>query len=121
MARWISKPKRTVKVQIVGGSLEKRLAKVEQELAEIEERQKQADCICGPFLVMNGPGTAAGLREAMDTPCPAHGFRELSIFHCISVEPSDSGPREIRDPEVDALLEEYYRRLKEARRLREDD
>lgn len=101
-------------------NLESRLERIEQELSQIEEKRQLASCICGVEggIVTIGRGMEAEFRKEMNRPCPVHGFRELFIIHAIDVEPGDfsSPAKEIEYPEVNALLEEYERRLAESKR-----
>jgi hypothetical protein len=61
-------------------SLEKRLARVEQTLADMPEQEKAASCNCyprpkfGPWIVAL---TAEGFEAEANLPCPVHGFRRL--------------------------------------------
>jgi len=99
-------------------NLENRLSKVERELAQIREGDNEAQCICNAFVGI-GPGRVEQFRAEMNRPCPVHGFRELKILHFVSTEPArdlSSPARIIEDPEVNTLLEEYERRLAEAKR-----
>ena len=123
MTRWMSKPKQIVKLQTAGGSLEKRLAKVEQELAQVEADERFKNCTCGKGFVILSAGGAERLRAEMDRLCPVHGFRELHIMRIVSVRPAkDSSPAEIiEEPRIDEALSEYRRRLAESRQQREED
>jgi hypothetical protein len=121
MARWISKPKRTVKVQIVGGSLERRLAKVERELTQIESEQRLLDCICNKPVILSGARSVAHFRAEMNRTCPSHGFRRLNIMRLVLVRPADDGPKIVEEPAVEEVLNEYKRRLAEAKQRDEDD
>jgi hypothetical protein len=99
-------------------NLKSRLDRLEQELAQIEEKRELTSCICGieGGIATIGRGMEAEFRREMERPCPLHGFRELFILHAIDVEPGDfsSPAKEIEYPEVNALLEEYERRLAES-------
>jgi hypothetical protein len=79
-------------------SLGRRLAKVEQKLAERARREKLANCICGAAII--AVSTAPEQFEAeMNRTCPAHGFRRLGkiipvIFGSVDAadEPETDGP-----------------------------
>jgi len=92
----------------MAGNLNSRLAKVEQEFARIEEENNQAECICNVFVGISRAALEQ-FRTEMNRPCPAHGFRELMIIRGLSTT------SRIDDPEVNALLAEYWRRLAEAK------
>ena len=123
MARWISKPKQIVKAPPRGGSLERRLAKLEQELAQIEVEKKLGECICDQFVTVSA-GSVAKFRAEMNRPCPAHGFRELHIMHIVTVDTTrdpSSRAEIVEEAEVEEALNEYNRRLEESKRQREED
>ena len=124
MARWISKPKRTLKVQTISRSLETRIAKIEQELAQVEADERLNNCICDNNLVIVSAGNVPEFRAEMDRLCPVHGFRELHIMHIVKVDTAldFSTPQEIIDEaEVEEALNEYNRRLEESKRQRDED
>lgn len=104
----------------MGGNLNRRLARVEHELTQIREKDNQAECICNAFVGIHH-GTLEHFKAEMNRTCQVHGFRELRILHFVEVEPArdlNSRARIIEHPEVNALLEEYERRLAEAKRER---
>jgi len=92
-------------------NFESRVAKVERQLAHIESEEKQASCICNPFVIV-GSGSAEEFRAEMNRVCPAHGFRQLDILHIV-VEDVDGNA--MPDSEVNELLAEYNRRQAEAK------
>jgi hypothetical protein len=79
-------------------SLSRRLAKVEQKLADSARREKLVNCICGDTII--AVSTAPEQFEAeMNRTCPVHGFRRLEkiipvIFGRVdaSDEPETDGP-----------------------------
>ena len=91
MSRWISKPKKTMKAQSVRRSLEGRLAKIEQELAQVEANERLNNCICDNKLVVVTAGMAAEFR-AGNRLCPVHGFREMDIMHVTVCRTQGSPP-----------------------------
>jgi len=124
MARWIYKPKQGVKVRAVGRSLEGRLSKIEQELAQIEATERLNNCICDGKFVVISAGRVAEFRAEMNRLCPVHGFRELHIMHFVSVRTADcpaSSAEIIEEAEVEEALNEYDRRLAESRQQRDED
>ena len=125
MARWISKPKQRVKVRAVGRSLEGRLSKIEQELAQVEANERLNDCICDDKLVVVTAGMAEEFRAEMNRLCPVHGFREMDIRHvtvCRTKGSPPPTPAEIRaEADVEEVLSEYNRRLEESKRQRDED
>jgi hypothetical protein len=114
MARRTPKLKQTLKVQTVVRSLEGRLAKIEQELAEVEANERLNTCICGNKAVVVTVAKVEEFRTEMNRLCPVHGFRELKIMH-VTI-----GPR-VDEPEVEEALNEYYARLEESKRRRPEN
>ena len=98
--------------------LNKRLAKVEQQVANIATRDKLANCNCYPkgpngralpwFVVKD----AKEFEADMNLSCPAHGFRRLGRLMVVTIvgrngETSDDCAKR------NELATEYYRRLSE--------
>jgi hypothetical protein len=98
--------------------LNKRLVKVEQQVAHIAWREKLADCKCFPkgpagsalpFVVKN----AEEFEADMKVTCPVHGFRRLGALMIVQIagrkgEISEEYTRRME------LVTEYKRRLSEA-------
>jgi hypothetical protein len=97
-------------------TLGKRVAKVEQKLADMEEQDRLADCICLHFTVIL-VGMAHEFEEQMNKMCPVHGIRRVGrIMPIKTVAPesySESEKEDIRklNEEVDQVLERYYARV----------
>ena len=125
MSRWISKPKKTMKAQSVRRSLEGRLAKIEQELAQVEANERLNNCICDNKLVVVTAGMAAEFRAGMNRLCPVHGFREMDLMHVTVCRTQGSPPptpaETNAEAEIEEVLNEYNRRLAESKRWRDDD
>jgi hypothetical protein len=104
-------------------NLEKRLAKAEQELAQIQKEEELADCICPDNYLFVTAESVEEFRAEMNRVCPVHGFRRLNIFRIIVEEfdPDFSSSAEVEDTEFQELLDEYHRRLVEAKELLFED
>lgn len=63
----------------------KRLAQVEQRLAEVARREKLANCNCKEIMFFR---TAERFEEEKNLPCPGHGFRDLGRIGITVVFPS---------------------------------
>jgi hypothetical protein len=102
--------------------LRRRLAKVEEALAETAEQEKLADCICKDRP--RGPGTLAfsnrpeEFEAEMNQTCPVHGFRHLGHIMAIRFVDPDHKDERFR---LDELLEEYYARESQNRPKLEHD
>ncbi|SRR5579872_3168262 len=99
----------------MGQNFEKRLRNIEQKLAKMREK----DCNCGALVLLT-PGGAEEFRAEMNRICPAHGFRDFQVMHIVIDEPyppTEFPTAQVIEPtEEDAVLEEYLRRLAEAKR-----
>jgi hypothetical protein len=99
--------------------LNKRLVKVEQQVAHIARREQLADCKCFPpgpngislpwFIVKK----AEEFEADMNLRCPVHGFRRLGALMIVQIvgrkgEISEEYTRRME------LVTEYKRRLSEA-------
>jgi hypothetical protein len=64
-------------------SLSRRLAKVEQQVAERTKREELANCICGTSVAFTVIHDAEQFEVEMNRPCPVHGVRDLGplVFH----------------------------------------
>jgi hypothetical protein len=89
-------------------ALRKRLAKVEQKMADQAQRWELANCKCQVEIIILDP-------EHFETelaPCPVHGFRrlgEISMF------------RSANPPRMDELMAIYQERLAQADREKGHD
>jgi hypothetical protein len=90
----------------------KRLAKVEQAIAEAAEEEKLADCICIPhgsrLITIAFSNKPEEFEADMNQKCPAHGFRSLGQIIAYRVV----GPSQKKDEwcRLDDLLAEYRAR-----------
>ena len=89
----------------------RRLAKVEQALAETAEQENQADCICirnGARITIAFSNKPEEFEAEMNQKCPAHGFRSLGDITVFRVV----GPGQKRDVRcrLDDLLADYRAR-----------
>lgn len=95
-------------------NLYKRLAKLEQECAEIELHEKLRNCNCpevksaAPFFFAFGPEQ---FEADMNQTCPVHGFRRLGkILPIVFVEPTDKTLVE-DSVRLSQLINDYQLRL----------
>jgi len=97
-------------------TLAKRVAKVEQKLADKEEQDRLADCICVHLAVIS-IGMTHEFEEKMNRMCPVHGIRRagkiIAVKYGTPESYSDSEKEEIRklNEEVDQVLERYDARV----------
>lgn len=100
--------------------LRRRLAKVENALAEAAEREKLADCICkvwGKSPITWACSEQPEQFEAeMNRKCPVHGFRNLG--HILPTIITDDPGERFR---LHDLLDEYYARKSEYERAKRED
>jgi|HubBroStandDraft_1064217.scaffolds.fasta_scaffold31788_2 hypothetical protein len=85
-------------------NFDKRLAQVEQRLADVAKRREQlTSCNCKRFFGASEPDI---FEEEANLPCPAHGFRDLGqIFHTVIV-PERATERE-KNAKVAQLIAAY--------------
>ena len=89
----------------------RRLAKVEQALAETAEQENQADCICirnGARITIAFSNKPEEFEAEMNQKCPAHGFRSLgdiTVFRVVG-----RGQKRDERCRLDDLLAEYRAR-----------
>jgi hypothetical protein len=97
-------------------SLWKRLAKVEQRMAEQALRAELADCNCPrmPALTIANDILPEQFEAEMNLPCPVHRIRRLGAILRIRFRKGDG--TEKPSPELDKLLEMYRARLEQADR-----
>src|ERR1019366_524822 len=90
-------------------SLSRRLAKVEQKLADSARREKLVNCICGDTII--AVSTAPEQFEAeMNRTCPVHGFRRFGEICAVMFGCTD-GPETEEEAKLGQLLETYELRL----------
>lgn len=91
-------------------SLNRRLAKVEQQVAERTKREELANCICRtsmPFTIVHN---AEDFEVEMNRPCPVHGVRDLGQLLIHTPFNSDTTPSE-ESIKLRQLLDLYELRL----------
>lgn len=95
-------------------SLNGRLAKVEQQMADQARRAELANCNCehvGTLAITSQPEK---FEAEMNLPCPAHGVRRLGrIMQLVFIDPGDTERPSTR---LDELIATYEARLAEADR-----
>ena len=100
----------------------KRLAKLEQQMADQARRAELANCTCKhmPDVTIAFADQAEEFEAEMNLPCPAHGIRRLGrIMRIRFVEPTTPGGpgcREVPSPRLDELIATYEARLNQADR-----
>jgi hypothetical protein len=80
-------------------NLEKRLAQVEQKLADIETESALANCICKePIIVWTDEEEEAERNRK----CPAHEIRQGNLIRIVLVDPNgqEVSKKKVRRPEV---------------------
>jgi hypothetical protein len=88
-------------------SLSRRLARMENALAEAAERKRLANCICKYHGVTHACSEDPWSFEAeMNQRCPVHGFRHLGRIQVYYLD--EEGPT---NDAIDALVAEYLARL----------
>ena len=99
--------------------LQKRLATVEQRMADQTRRAELANCTCQVMTVAI-PGQPEEFEAEMNLPCPAHGFRRLGrIMHINFINPEDGTAEPC--PRLDELIATYEARLDQADREQAHD
>jgi hypothetical protein len=73
-------------------SLNRRLAKVEQQVAERTKREELANCICRTLTIVQD---AEQFEVEMNRPCPVHGVRDLGQLLIHTPFNSDTTPSEV--------------------------
>jgi hypothetical protein len=87
--------------------LQKRLARVEQTLANIAKREKMANCICRDCTLVL-PHEPEKFEAEMNRTCPVHGFRRLGqIMQVVFIGPDGVAEESAK---LDELLEIYEAR-----------
>jgi hypothetical protein len=95
-------------------SLSRRLAKVEQQMADQARRAELANCSCVHMPTIADPNQPEEFEAEMNLPCPAHGFRRLGrIMQLSFVNPDGTAEP---SPRLDELIATYEARLAEADR-----
>ena len=99
----------------------KRLAKVEQRMADQARRAELANCTCvhSPWMTFAITGDPEEFEAEMNLPCPAHGFRRLGrIMHVRFMDPDGTAEP---DPRLDELIATYEAGLAQADREQAHD
>ena len=101
----------------------KRLAKVEQRIADQARRAELANCTC-VHRTLAITGQPEKFEAEMNLPCPSHSFRRLGRIMEIRVVYRDGTEQhgtEQPDPRLDELIATYKARLAQARREQAND
>jgi hypothetical protein len=61
-------------------SLENRLAKLQQKVADLAPQVESANCNCEPIGTLALSFQPEQFEAEMNLPCPAHGFRRLGMI-----------------------------------------
>ncbi len=94
--------------------LRKRLAKVEQRMADQARHAELANCTCNMSVTLANPDHPEEFEAEMNLPCPAHGFRRLGrILRIAFINPDRT---QEPSPRLDELIATYQRRLDQADR-----
>jgi hypothetical protein len=102
--------------------LRRRLAKVEQQMADQAQRAELANCTCKHTPDVTIAVLPEEFEAEMNLPCPAHGFRRLGrIMRIVFVEPTNPGGTEVPSPRLDELIATYDARLAQADREQAHD
>jgi hypothetical protein len=91
-------------------SLNRRLAKVEQQVAERTKREELANCICRTSMPFTIVQDAEQFEVEMNRPCPVHGVRDLGQLLIHTPFNSDTTPSEV-SIKLRQLLDLYELRL----------
>lgn len=94
-------------------SLRKRMAKVEQTLANLAEGESEAKCICKAVTVI-WSDDAEEFEAEMNRTCPAHGFRRLGTIVRVGFADADGTVQ--KSAKLDQPLETYEARLSPTKR-----
>jgi hypothetical protein len=100
----------------MSGNFNRRLAKIEQTLAEMGQQRIITNCNCR-HPRMRFSAVDDGLEAELNLKCPAHAERRLANLLTFVVIGNDG--RRIPNPRRDVLVEEYERRY--ARQLEQMD
>ena len=118
-------------------SIRRRLAKVQQQMAEIARREELSNCNCRDMTDADDQRPEKFERE-MNLPCPTHGLRRLGTLICSHSVAVDSWPEvvetgplgeilpqkdafpKVDSGELDRLLEVYKARLAEDDRVKRE-
>jgi hypothetical protein len=96
----------------MAGNLEKRLAKIENALAERSQEKDPAKCNCGDpkrtFMPRPGVDMAVQLTAELELTCPVH--RERRLYRLLWAEVIGSDGKRIPNPKMDPITDEYERR-----------
>jgi hypothetical protein len=92
----------------------KRLAKVEQRMADQARRAELANCTCihSPNVTVAITGQPEKFETEMNLPCPSHGFRRLGRIMRIRFMNPDGTAEPV--PRLDELIATYEARLAQA-------
>jgi hypothetical protein len=100
----------------------KRLAKVEQRMADQARRAELANCNCAQFVTLAIAGQPEEFEAEMNFPCPAHGFRRLGrIMRICFVDPTNPAGTKMPSQRLDELIAIYDARLAQADREQAHD
>ena len=97
-------------------SLRRRVRKVEQRLADIEEQNQMANCSCQEVMVAY-LGRLDEFEELVNQPCQVHGMRQAGRLICLGTAApesySESDKELIRraNAEMEEVVDAYYARL----------
>ena len=97
-------------------TLGKRVAKVEQKLADREEQDRLADCICLHIQSIH-VGLTHEFEQQMNRKCPVHGIRRgghMFVCKTKALESFSESEKELirkLNEEVDLVLARYYARV----------
>ncbi len=91
-------------------SLNRRLAKVEQQVAERTKREELANRICRTSMPFTIVQDAEQFEVEMNRPCPVHGVRDLGQLLIHTPFNSDTTPSEV-SIKLRQLLDLYELRL----------
>jgi hypothetical protein len=95
-------------------SLEKRLANLEQWMADLARRVTSINCNCEPYVTIAFSTQPEQFEAEMNLPCPAHGLRRLGMILPICFV--DGHGRRDSTSRLDELLAIYEARLAQADR-----
>ena len=103
--------------------LRKRLAKVEQRMADQARRAELTNCTCKHSSAVTLANTVQPeeFEAEMNLPCPAHGFRRLGRIMRIVFVNSTNPRTEVPSPRLDELIATYEARLAQADREQAND
>jgi hypothetical protein len=96
-------------------SLKRRLARVEQTLANRKKEDDLVNCVCGENILA-WSGRAKELEAELNRTCPAHGFRRVGRIHCFRFAVTETTPESEKerlgreDAELHQVIDEYKSR-----------